>query len=70
MSIYIQAGIDYWWLDLVWLIQSPGLPGSSPAAADIFPWCTLIYAVTQAVQIRGRIMTAAAAADTATVAYD
>ena len=25
---------------VAWLTQSPGVPGSSPAAADIFPWCT------------------------------
>ena len=27
---------------VAWLTQSPGVPGSNPAAADIFPWCTLI----------------------------
>ena len=25
---------------VAWLTQSPGVPGSNPAAADIFPWCT------------------------------
>ena len=27
---------------IAWLTQSPGVPGSNPAAADIFPWCTHI----------------------------
>ena len=25
---------------IAWLTQSPGVPSSSPAAADILPWCT------------------------------
>ena len=25
---------------VAWLVQSPAVPGSSPAAANIFPWCT------------------------------
>ena len=35
--------------------SEPGVPGSSPSAADIFSWCTH-YAVTQTVQIGGIIM--------------
>ena len=32
-------------------LESPEVPGSSPAAAEIFPWCRPTYAVTQTVQI-------------------
>ena len=42
------------WRQALWLTQGTGVSGSSPAAADIFPWYT--HAVTQTVQIRG-IMT-------------
>ena len=27
---------------VAWLTRSKGVPGSSPAAADIYPWCTHI----------------------------
>ena len=36
-------------------LESPGVPGSIPAAAEIFPWCTN-YAATQTVQICGIII--------------
>ena len=36
-------------------LESPGVPGSGPAAAEIFPFCTH-NAVTQTVQIRGIII--------------
>ena len=42
------------WRQAHWLTQGTGVSGSSPAAADIFPWYT--HAVTQTFQIRG-IMT-------------
>ena len=42
------------WRQAHWLTQGTGVSGSSPAAADIFPWYT--HAVTQTGQIRG-IMT-------------
>ena len=41
---------------IAWFTQSPGVPGSTPAAADLFPWCTHNYTVTQTLQIYG-IMT-------------
>ena len=37
-------------------LESPEEPGSSPAAAEIFPWCRPTYAVTQTVQIYGMII--------------
>ena len=46
--------IDILWRQAHWLTQGMGVLGSSPAAADIFPWYT--HAVTQTIQIRG-IMT-------------
>ena len=33
--------------------ESPEVPGSSPAAAEIFPWCRPTYDVTQTVQFHG-----------------
>ena len=37
-------------------LRSPEVPGSSPAAAEIFPWCRPTYDVTQTVQIHGIII--------------
>ena len=47
--------IDILWRQAHWLTQGTGVSGSSPAAADIFPWYT--HAVTQTIQIRGIITT-------------
>ena len=46
------ARIDHWSRGG---LESPGVPGSGPAAAEIFPCCTH-NAVTQTVQIRGIII--------------
>ena len=46
------ARIDHWSRGG---LKSPGVPGSSPAAAEIFPFCTH-NAVTQTVQIRGIVI--------------
>ena len=40
---------------VAWLTQRPEVPGSSPAAADIFPLCT--HVVTRTAQICGIKMT-------------
>ena len=44
-NLTIEKGKHYfiWRQDsllVAWLTHSLGVPGSSPAAADIFPWCT------------------------------